>query len=250
MNFYPFHIGDYISHTSHLSNEEDLAYRRLIDLYYQTEIPFRKNLGYLARRIKSTEEIVAMILVEFFEECEEGWRNKRADEEIAKYHAMQEGGRLGAEKRWGKVRNKGSDSPPKHPPMQTKNQEPRTINHINTPEGVSDSLFKDYLEVRKAKKAKWTETALKGLQREASKANMTLEQVMQMCCERGWASFKAEWAESAKASKELPLATPEQIEHAYKVECGADPSKARFNSYNDMRKFIQDFRDKSKRALQ
>ena len=125
MNFYPFHIGDYISHTSHLTNEEDLAYRRLIDLYYQTEQPFTRNLMWLAKRVKSTEEIVAAILVEFFEETEDGWKNKRADKEIAKYHAMQEGGRKGAALRWGK----GSDTPPKHPPMQTKNQEPLTNNH-------------------------------------------------------------------------------------------------------------------------
>jgi uncharacterized protein YdaU (DUF1376 family) len=125
MNFYPFHIGDYLSHTNHLSNEEDLAYRRLIDLYYQTEQPFTRNLAWLAKRVKSTEEIVASILVEFFEETPEGWKNKRADEEIAKYKAMQEGGRKGAALRWGK----GSDTPPKHPPMQTKNQEPLTKNH-------------------------------------------------------------------------------------------------------------------------
>lgn len=125
MNFYPFHIGDYLSHTNHLSNEEDLAYRRLIDLYYQTEQPFTRNLAWLAKRVKSTEEIVATILVEFFEETPEGWKNKRADEEIAKYKAMQEGGRKGAALRWGK----GSDTPPKHPPMQTKNQEPLTKNH-------------------------------------------------------------------------------------------------------------------------
>jgi uncharacterized protein YdaU (DUF1376 family) len=194
MNFYPFHIGDYLSHTNHLSNEEDLAYRRLIDLYYQTEEPFTRNLAWLAKRVKSTEEIVATILVEFFEETLEGWKNKRADEEIAKYKAMQEGGRKGAALRWGK----GSDTPPKHPPMQTKNQEPLTKNHIKdiAPDGVSESIFKDYLEVRKAKKAKWTQTALKGLQREADKAKMSLQDVMQLCCERNWVGFKAEWANS------------------------------------------------------
>jgi len=142
MNFYPFHIGDYISHTSHLTNEEDLAYRRLIDLYYQTEQPFTRNLMWLAKRVKSTEEIVAAILVEFFEETEDGWKNKRADKEIAKYNAMQEGGRKGAAVRWGK----GSDSPPKHPPMQTKNQEPLTKNHS--------------IEVAKAPKAKRLEKDL------------------------------------------------------------------------------------------
>ena len=142
MNFYPFHIGDYLSHTNHLSNEEDLAYRRLIDLYYQTEQPFTRNLAWLAKRVKSTEEIVATILVEFFEETPEGWKNKRADEEIAKYKAMQEGGRKGAALRWGK----GGDTPPKHPPMQTKNQEPLTKNHS--------------IEVAKAPKAKRLEKDL------------------------------------------------------------------------------------------
>jgi uncharacterized protein YdaU (DUF1376 family) len=142
MNFYPFHIGDYISHTSHLTNEEDLAYRRLIDLYYQTEEPFTRNLMWLAKRVKSSEEVVATILVEFFEETPDGWKNKRADEEIAKYKAMQEGGRKGAAVRWGK----GSDSPPKHPPMPTKNQEPLTKNHS--------------IEVAKAPKAKRLEKDL------------------------------------------------------------------------------------------
>ena len=247
MNFYPFHIGDYISHTNHLSDAEDLAYRRMIDLYYHSEQPFNDS-STVARRIRTTVEVVETVLHEFFIfEDDNCWHNKRIDEEIAKYHdrlnQASKAGKASAEARF----NKRSTSV-----QPTKNQEPRTKNQINTPEGVSESLFKDFLEVRKTKKAKWTETALKGLQREASKANMTLEQVMQMCCERGWAGFKAEWAETAKASltKELPLGTPEQIEHAYKVEVGADPSKARFNSYNDMRKFIQDFRDKSKRALQ
>lgn len=133
-----------------------------------------------------------------------------------------------------------------------KDKEKEKKKEIETPDGVSVSIFKDYLEVRKAKKAKWTETALKGLQREAQKANLNLEQVMQICCERGWTGFKAEWIanQATNTVKELPLATPEQIEHAYKVECGADPTKARFNSYQEMRKFIQDFRDKSRKALQ
>ena len=64
---------------------------------------------------------------------------------------------------------------------------------IEPPEGVSVSVWQDFVALRKDKKARITETALKGLQREAAKANMTLEQVMQTCCERGWAGFKADW---------------------------------------------------------
>lgn len=97
---------------------------------------------WLAKRVKSNEETVATILVEFFEETPEGWKNKRADEEIAKYKAMQEGGRKGAAVRWGK----GSDSPPINTPMPTKNQEPLTKNHS--------------IEVAKAPKAKRLEKDL------------------------------------------------------------------------------------------
>ena len=65
MNFYPFHIGDYLSHTSHLTDEEDLAYRRMIDLYYQTEEPFT-DTAKLARKVRSSFEIVGSLLHEFF----------------------------------------------------------------------------------------------------------------------------------------------------------------------------------------
>ncbi|RPP48164.1 hypothetical protein IPC1156_32430, partial [Pseudomonas aeruginosa] len=37
MNFYPFHPGDYMLRTAHLEPLEDLAYRRLLDLYYVGE---------------------------------------------------------------------------------------------------------------------------------------------------------------------------------------------------------------------
>lgn len=62
-----------------------------------------------------------------------------------------------------------------------------------TPDGVSESIFKDYLAVRKAKNSPWTPTALEGLKREATKANKTLEQVMRICCENNWVGFKPSW---------------------------------------------------------
>jgi hypothetical protein len=45
----------------------------------------------------------------------------------------------------------------------------------------------------------------------------------------------------------MPLGTEQQIEEAYRVECGGDPRLARFNSYFEMKKFIQEARDKKKR---
>jgi uncharacterized protein YdaU (DUF1376 family) len=138
MNYYPFHIGDYVSHTSHLSDAEDLAYRRMIDLYYQSEQPF-VDINFIARRVKSTPEIISVILSDFFVKSEDGWRNKRADEEISKYHAKAESAR-NANK--AKIQKKSElitelkstlKSELKSEPNQdaTKNQEP--ITNISTP---------------------------------------------------------------------------------------------------------------------
>jgi hypothetical protein len=63
------------------------------------------------------------------------------------------------------------------------------------PNDVSESVWDDYLQIRKAKKSPLTQTALDGLKREADKAGISLEQALTLCCERGWAGFKAEWIE-------------------------------------------------------
>jgi uncharacterized protein YdaU (DUF1376 family) len=133
MNYYPFHIGDYISHTSHLSDLEDLAYRRMIDLYYQTEEPF-SDIAWVARKVKSTPEIVKILLEEFFEfwatDCT--WRSKRADEEIAKYRlkadSARNANRVKTEKKSALLTELKSEliSEPNH--ILTNNQEPITNN--------------------------------------------------------------------------------------------------------------------------
>jgi uncharacterized protein YdaU (DUF1376 family) len=206
MNYYPFHIGDYISHTSHLSDAEDLAYRRMIDLYYQTEEPF-KDVAWVARRIKSTSEIVKLLLEEFFEFDSEVWRSKRADEEIAKYRlkadSARNANRIKTEKKSALITELKSEliSEPNH--IVTNNQEPRTNNqepYLNTitPEGVSNEVFKDFCKLRKGLKAPVTQTAINGLAKEGQKANLTLEQVMMLCCQNGWRGFKAEWIKEKK----------------------------------------------------
>jgi len=201
MNFYPFHIGDYISHTSHLSDEEDLAYRRMIDLYYLTEKPF-DDISLLCRRVKAELAIVENLLHEFFIfEDDDCWHSKRADIEIAKYQYLKESGKKGAEIRWGNREEKPTQSIPNSPPNATP-LATKTITNTNTitnnkdipiPEGMNIVVWKDYLKLRKTQKKPLTETALKGLQREADKADMTLVKALEVCCERGWIGFKADW---------------------------------------------------------
>jgi uncharacterized protein YdaU (DUF1376 family) len=198
MNFYPFHIGDYISHTSHLTDEEDLAYRRMIDLYYMIEAPFINDREWIARRVRSTPQIVIELLHEFFELREDDlWHSSRADKEIAKYKFLSESGKKGAEKRWGNRDAKPTNSTPNSHPIatpiatKTKNQEP-----IHTPEGVSSDLWSDFLAYRKRLKAPVTDRVLARLIKESQDANMTLEQVLETMIFKGWRSFEAKWIKS------------------------------------------------------
>lgn len=85
MIWYKFHLGDYITHTMHLSDAEDLAYRRLLDLYYMSERPIPLDTESVSRRIRLDLDITESVLKEFFEHTEEGYRNHRCDVEITKY---------------------------------------------------------------------------------------------------------------------------------------------------------------------
>ena len=53
----------------------------------------------------------------------------------------------------------------------------------------------------KSKKASITETAIKGIQREAQKAGISLEEALTITIERNWVGFKAEWAKDTPASQ-------------------------------------------------
>ena len=107
MHYYSFHIGDYRAATAHLTNEEDLAYRRLIDMYYDTELPIPTDLVWVARRLRVSIDAVRSVLEDMFYLTDAGWDNERCSLELKAYKRMIEGGRHGAAKRWAK----GGDTP-------------------------------------------------------------------------------------------------------------------------------------------
>lgn len=84
MNYYPFHVGDYVTHTAHLSPLEDIAYRRLLDLCYITEAPLPVDVAACARliRMRDNEAEIAQVLKEFFVQTDDGWENSRCNREI------------------------------------------------------------------------------------------------------------------------------------------------------------------------
>lgn len=87
MHYFQFNIGDYASHTSRLTPLEDLAYRRMLDLYYLNEQPLNGCITDVAREIGLSEHVneVKYVLGKFFTETETGFSQKRIDLEIKKY---------------------------------------------------------------------------------------------------------------------------------------------------------------------
>ena len=159
MIWYKFHLGDYITHTTHLSDAEDLAYRRLLDLYYMSEAPISLNTELVARKIRLDLDITESVLGEFFDKTENGYFNYRCDAEIAKYQAQVANNRqLG--KRGG--RPKKTESEPNQNPKQTLT-ETETEKEINTISSVAPTLsrFEEFWNNWPASKRKVAKTACK-----------------------------------------------------------------------------------------
>lgn len=153
MNYYPFHIGDYIAHTAHLDPIEDCAYRRLIDAYYLCEGPLPADIAACARQIRMKAYLteVEQVLKEFFVLTDAGWSHSRCNLEISTFKTKSEAAKTNGLK--GGRPKKQTDNPKENPevisglanqnPDQTQQkaiQEPITNNQEPntplTPEGV------------------------------------------------------------------------------------------------------------------
>jgi uncharacterized protein YdaU (DUF1376 family) len=109
MIWYKFHIGDYLTHTVHLSDAEDLAYRRLLDLYYMSEKAIPLDTESVARKIRLDLDITESVLDEFFERTETGYFNNRCHAEVIKYqHQVENNRQLG--KRGGRPKKTESET--------------------------------------------------------------------------------------------------------------------------------------------
>jgi uncharacterized protein YdaU (DUF1376 family) len=102
VHFYQFNIKDYQSHTGHLDDLEDLAYRRLLDWAYLHETPIPLDPEQAARQIRMRPHAgcIATVLSEFFERTAEGWVSKRVQQEIEAVGAKKEKARASANARW------------------------------------------------------------------------------------------------------------------------------------------------------
>jgi uncharacterized protein YdaU (DUF1376 family) len=221
MHYYQFNIGDYNSHTMHLSEIEDLTYRRLLDWYYLHESSIPLDLNEVSRqiRMRTHSDCIATVLQEFFERTPDGWIHHRADKEIEKVGDKSQKASASAKARWNKVSDANA--------LQTQSEGNATHNteHIthNTehkkkatsvapPKGVSDSVWQEFKSLRKAKKAPITQRAIDAISSEANKAGWTLEKALEECVVRGWQAFKADWVVKPNPADIVRLTVPSKNE--------------------------------------
>lgn len=104
MHYFQFNVGDYARDTAHLTEMEDLAYRRMLDLYYKLEGPLPGSVDEIARliRMRSHTESIAVVLQDFFVSTADGYRNNRADREMEAIYDKSDKARQAAMARWNK----------------------------------------------------------------------------------------------------------------------------------------------------
>ena len=66
---------------------------------------------------------------------------------------------------------------------------------------VDPDHLRDWLAYRKARRSPVSPTVIKAMQREAAKANLTIAQAVQICAERPWIGFKAEYLDNPRSQQ-------------------------------------------------
>lgn len=213
MHYYQFHVGDYLSSTSHLSNEEDLAYRRLLDMYYTSEKPIPLDTQWVSRRLRVATEVVELVLKDFFACTPDGYTKDRCEQEICRFKQLAErnkrNGSLGGRPKQNPVGSRSDTSGFPEEPSRNPNHEPTTKNHepttsnqepkvkrlqaIACPSDVDQQVWVDWVQLRKTKRATVTQTVIDGARKEAEKAGMSLSEFLAVWCRRGSQGLEASW---------------------------------------------------------
>ena len=204
MHYYQFNIGDYQSHTSHLSDIEDLVYRRLLDWTYLHEKPIPLSIDEVARniRMRTHSESIAIVLREFFICMDYGWISERVLKEVAKAGDKSRKASESAKIRWDanalrlqSDSNATQDTLPKTQDTVHK----KKATSVAPPEGVSEEVWQEFTKHRKTKKAAVTPLVIKGIAEQAQKAGWTLENALKETVVRNWQSFNADWVTGKNA---------------------------------------------------
>jgi len=216
MHYYQFNIGDYQSHTAHLSETEDLVYRRLLDWMYLHEKPIPLDLDEVSRqiRMRTHSDCIANVLREFFDRMDYGWISERVLKEVEKAGEKSRKASDSAKARWSKIAdanamrthsegNATQDTLPK-----TQNTKPKKIaTSVAPPDGVSEEVWQEFIKHRKSKKAAVTSLVIQGIAKEATQAGWSLEDALKEVVVRNWQSFKADWVKNESIGQQRNIMT-------------------------------------------
>lgn len=207
MNYYEHHIGDYAAATAHLSLVEDAVYSRMLRRYYLQESPLPCDWNQVARLVgaKAGDELKAVqdVLAEFFTLADDGWHQKRADEDIARFRVKAAKARASANARWDKPNVKpecernanASETHNGRNALQTpdtrhqkKEQKKGGKPPVELPDWLPADVWQDWHDYRNARKG-WTRRARElSLQTLADlyRAGNDPRAVVNRSIERGW----------------------------------------------------------------
>lgn len=112
MHYYTFNPKNYMSKTSFLEPMEDLAYRRMLDHCYLTELPLPCDIDEIAMliRMRSHCDSIKIVLRYFFELTDDGYINDTVNKVIEEYHSKSTKAKASADARWEKERIKRANA--------------------------------------------------------------------------------------------------------------------------------------------
>lgn len=101
----------------------------------------------------------------------------------------------------------------------------RSVSSLLFDFGIDGQLAKDFIALRKEKKAAITETALKRMKTQSDKAGLSMQEAVEICIERNWQGFNAEWY------GEKPKQIQKQVITEAEINRAARPGETRDQVY-------------------
>ncbi len=211
MHYYKRNLGDYAKKAGRLSMLQHGSYTLLIDACYDREqFPtLEEAVEWTWASTTEEREAVAFVLHKFFV-LEDGlYVQKRIQEELADYQAKADKNKqiaidretLRKENGTNRARTvnaasgSGDEPPPNHKPLTTNHikEKKSAVAPIPRPDDVSEQIWGDWLQLRKAKRAAVSLTVLDEARAESLKAGLPLERFLAVWCARGSQGLQAEW---------------------------------------------------------
>jgi len=219
----PLWIGAYLADTMKFTTIQHGAYMLLLMAYWRDRAPLKDDddeLRGIAKADRSEWKKLRPVLAGKFRVADGVWWHKRVELELAdairRKTAAVGKAQAAAQARWGKEGKQAASSASRNAPStaqalheecptSTPTPTPKQEDQRKTarkrapavpvpiPDGVDESVFRDWLALRKAKNAPVTPTVIHGALGEAEKAGLSLEAFLRIWCHRGTQGLQAEW---------------------------------------------------------